>query len=398
MSRSLSFQDRMREVFRPERSEEPDNPADLIVELTRTALKSQDIPTAVTPVLNALVDKTAAVGSAYFQTNGVAYFARAASGEMPSGDAMDAILAHGLPAELPLLAAIDVSDIPLFYDDTRADVATTGFPELGVASVAAAPVKTQDGKLAGAFLMHTFAPHCWNETECELFEVVSSTLASLTARFVAEEEARAAREDALHALGLAVERRDSETKGHTDRVVELAIEIADEMQVSPEDHQAIRWGSYLHDIGKIGIPDQILHKPGKLEDHEWAIMRKHAELGHEFASRLGFLPSATMDLVLHHHEKWEGGGYPNGLAGEDIPLAARVFAVCDVFDALVSERPYKHAWPFDTAVREINRQSGHHFDPAVVAAFNAVIQRKFPHPGAATAQLRPDRVEVEPNG
>lgn len=391
MSRTMNLQERMKDVFRPDRGPSPENQAQLIVELTRTALKSHDIPSAVTPVLNALVERTAAVGSAYFQSDGLAYFARAASGEMPSGPAMDAILAHGLPNELPLLAAVDASAEPLFFNDTRATEATTGFPELGVASVAAAPVRTQDGKLAGAFLMHTFRPHCWNEEECELFDVVAGTLATLTARFVAEEQATAAREDALRALGLAVERRDSETKGHTDRVVELAIEIAGEMDVSPEDHLAIRWGSYLHDIGKIGIPDRILHKPGKLEAHEWEIMQKHAEFGHEFAERLGFLPDATMQLVLHHHEKWEGGGYPTGLSEEDIPLAARIFAVCDVFDALVSERPYKHAWPLDMTIREINSQSGRHFDPAVVVAFNSVIRRKFPHPGAQTAQLRPER-------
>ena len=366
-----------------------DGQARLIVDLTRTALDAADIPSAVTPVLNALVERTEAVGSAYFQASGKLYFARAASGEMPESPAMSAILAHGLPAETPLLAAINHSSAPLFYNDTRASGDTAGFPELGVASIAAAPVRKVNGDLAGAFLMHTFRPHHWTEPECELFGIIASTLASLTARFIAEEEATLAREDALRALGLAVERRDSETKGHTDRVVELATLIAERMDISPDEHMAIRWGSYLHDVGKIGIPDRILHKPARLDDNEWAIMQKHSEFGHEFATRLGFLPPATLDLVLHHHEKWNGAGYPSRLAGEDIPLAARIFAICDVYDALISERPYKLPWPHGDAVREIQRQSGIHFDPAVVDAFQDAMLQLYPHPGAQTARLQP---------
>ena len=377
----------LRNVFQPESVPPQQDQAQLIVELTKTALRSADIPRAVTPVLNALVERTAAVGSAYFQSDGTAFFARAASGEMPGGQAMDAILAHGLPEELPLLLAVEASADPLFFNDTRASDETAGFPELGVASVAAAAVRRRDGHLAGAFLMHTFRPHHWQESECELFEIVAGTLATLTARFVAEEEATAAREDALHALGLAVERRDSETKGHTDRVVTLALEIAEEMGVSPEEHRAIRWGSYLHDIGKIGIPDNVLHKPDKLNDIEWTIMQKHAEYGHEFAERLRFLPAATLDLVRLHHERWEGGGYPDGLAGEEIPLTARIFAICDVYDALVSDRPYKRAWPHDMAVLEITQQAGRHFDPRIVAAFRNVMRRRHPHPYDETARL-----------
>ncbi len=376
-------------VMHPQTAPSRDDYSQLIVNLTKTALRGSDIPSAVTPVLNALVDRTAAVGSAYFQSNGDAYFARAAFGDMPGGAAMDAVLAHGLPNELPLLMALDASPEPLFFNDTRAHEETAGFPELGVASIAAAPVRGLDGKLAGAFLMHTFRPHNWRENECDLFEVVASTLASLTARFVAEEDAIAAREGALRALGLAVERRDSETKGHTDRVVDLATEIASELGVTPDEYKAIRWGSYLHDIGKIGIPDRILHKPGKLDDIEWTIMQKHAEFGHEFAARLGFLPESTMNVVLHHHERWEGGGYPNNLSGEDIPLLARIFAICDVYDALVSERPYKHAWPHEAAVLEITQQSGRHFDPDVVNAFRIVMRRRNPHPQGQTAPLQP---------
>ena len=347
----------------------------LIVQLTQTALAANDIPSAVTPVLDALVNRTEAVGSAYFQSGGEFYFARAASGDLPEGPAMEAIVAHGLPADTPLLEAIRRSSGPVFYDDTRASNDTAGFPDLGVASIAAAPVRKSDGDLAGAFLMHTFRPHCWTDDECNMFEIIASTLATLTARFVAEEEVMLAREDALRAIGLAVERRDSETKGHTDRVVEFAVTIASKMNLGPEETHAIRWGSYLHDIGKIGIPDRILHKPGKLTDAEWAIMRQHSEYGHEFASRLGFLPGMTLDLILHHHERWSGGGYPANLSGTEIPISARIFAICDVYDALVSKRSYKPAWTHDAAMTEILGETGRHFDPEVVAAFTSSVHQ-----------------------
>jgi putative nucleotidyltransferase with HDIG domain len=307
---------------------------------------------------------------------------------MPEGPAMDAILAHGLPAETPLLVAINKAPAAIFYDDTRSSQDTIGFPELGVSSIAAAPVRKTNGELAGAFLMHTLQPHSWTTAEAELFSVIASTLASLTARLVAEEEALIAREDALRAIGLAVERRDSETKGHTDRVVALAVRIAEHLDIDQEMLTEVRWGAYLHDIGKIGIPDRILHKPGSLTDGEWAIMRKHSEFGHEFARELGFLSDGTLDLILYHHEKWAGGGYPSNLTGNNIPLPARLFAICDVYDALVTKRAYKPAWSHEEAMREIIVQSGKHFDPQVAAAFREVMRQMYPHPNDATRPLQ----------
>jgi hypothetical protein len=350
--------------------------AKLIVELLQVALASPDIPSAVTPILQALVDRTEAVGSAYFQVGGALVYARAAAGEMPTGPIMDAILAHGLPADTALMVAVGNADKPLFYDDTRASDDTVGFPDLGVASIAAAPVRSASGSLTGAFLMHTFRPHSWSDDESDLLGMIASTLANLTGRLVAEEQAIQARENALRAVGLAAERRDGETKYHTDRVVGLATKVARQMQVDETLLAEVRWGSYLHDVGKISIPDRILHKPGKLDDSEWNVMRRHAEYGHEFACTLGFLPGGTLDLILCHHERWAGGGYPNGISGDEIPLPARIFAVCDVYDALVSERPYKPAWTHEAAVQEIISQTGKHFDPAVVDAFVEVMSLK----------------------
>lgn len=347
--------------------------ASLVVELTRMALAAPDVPAAVGPILDAFVGNTAAEGSAYFQMDGTAFQARAATGVLPTGPVMEAILAHGLPADTPLMLALENAQSPLYFNDTSASPEAAGFPELGVASLAAAPVRDRSGALHGAFLMHTFEPHAWSNTEAVLVGTVANGLAALVARLVAEEDAVNAREGAIRALGLALETRDGETAGHTDRVTALAQQLGVALELSEGDLNALRWGAYLHDIGKIGIPDAILLKPGKLDDGEWVTMRGHAAAGHSFASQLSFLPADVLALVRHHHERWDGAGYPDGLAGDAIPLPARIFALCDVYDALTSERPYKRAWTHDDAVREIASASGTQFDPAVVNAFIALV-------------------------
>jgi putative nucleotidyltransferase with HDIG domain len=347
---------------------ERDNSA-LLVRLTNLALQAENVPAAVTPILNMLIDETHAVGSAYFQADGKFFKARAASGVMPEGPAMDTILTHGLPAETPLMVTLREGTPALFFNDTHAHYETLGFPDLAVTSLAAAPVYDRKGVLLGAFLMHTFEPHAWTSVEQGLFQAVAKTLATLAARLVAEEQAKQAYEDAIHALGLALEHRDDETKGHTDRVTNLALRVADEMALDDDTRDAMRRGAYLHDIGKIAIPDAVLRKPGKLNDEEWQQMRAHTTIGSNFVAQLSFLPQATRDVVLHHHEKYNGQGYPEQLAGDDIPLLARIFAVVDVYDALTSERPYKPAWTHEDALAEIQNCAGSHFDPDVVAAF-----------------------------
>ncbi len=347
--------------------------AELIVDLTDLALVAPGVPQAVTPILNRLVERTAAVGAAYFELGqaGGFYHARAASGEMPAGPTMDELLAHGLPAETPLLQALRRAPGPLFFDDTASTPETAGFPDLGVTSMAAAPVRDARRTLLGAFLMHTFIPHQWTGGEADLVAAVSGTLAALAARLVAEERAAAAQERAIHALGLALEYRDRETKGHTDRVTDRAVGVARALGLSEEEIEPLRWGAYLHDVGKIGIPDSILLKPGSFDASEWELMQSHSAIGHAFAEKLEFLPAGALAVVRSHHERWDGLGYPDGLAGESIPLLARIFAVADVYDALISPRPYKPAWTHEAAVAEIRAQSGKQFDPVVVAAFLA---------------------------
>lgn len=185
----------------------------------------------------------------------------------------------------------------------------------------------------------------------------------------AEQEALRTREAALRALGLALEARDRETQGHTDRVTAEVSRLGQVLGLGPEELGALRVGAYLHDLGKVVVPDRILLKPGPLTQDEREEMQTHSAEGERLADALGFVPPAALELVRHHHERWDGGGYPDGLAGEEIPLLARLFAVIDVYDALLSERPYKRAWTRQQALTELRNQAGRQFDPRVVGAF-----------------------------
>ncbi len=170
----------------------------------------------------------------------------------------------------------------------------------------------------------------------------------------------------------ALELKDMETEGHSRRVVEMTLAMARRLKISGEKLGHIRRGALLHDIGKMGIPDSILQKPGKLTDDEWQIMRQHPVYAYEWLSRIQYLQPA-MEIPYSHHERWDGTGYPRGLSGEQIPLAARIFALVDVWDALRSDRPYRKAWSKGKTLAHIKEGSGKHFDPQVVDAFVEMI-------------------------
>ncbi|MDR5682840.1 MAG: HD domain-containing phosphohydrolase [Armatimonadota bacterium] len=182
------------------------------------------------------------------------------------------------------------------------------------------------------------------------------------------QELALAYDSTLEGWSRALDLRDEQTEGHTLRVTNQVLELARAVGIPQAELVHVRRGALLHDIGKIGIPDSILRKPGPLTEAEWEVMRRHPVYAYELLSPIEFLRPA-LDIPYCHHEKWDGTGYPRGLRGEQIPLAARVFAVIDVYDALTSDRPYRAAWPEDKAVAYIREQAGKHFDPAVVEAF-----------------------------
>ncbi|NOX44558.1 MAG: GAF domain-containing protein [Caldiserica bacterium] len=187
-------------------------------------------------------------------------------------------------------------------------------------------------------------------------------------------ELRIAYEATLRSWGQLLELRDRETKGHTERVVELTVKLARELGVRGEELMYMRWGALLHDIGKLGIPDSIMLKPGALTGEEWEVMRKHPVYAYEVLSEIEFLRPA-LHIPYCHHERWDGTGYPRGLRGEEIPLAARIFAVVDAWDAMRSGRPYRGPLSREAAIGELERGAGTQFDPRVVKAFLALVDR-----------------------
>jgi PAS domain S-box-containing protein len=180
----------------------------------------------------------------------------------------------------------------------------------------------------------------------------------------------------LEGWSKALDLRDRETEGHTQRVVDTTLRIAQSMGIKDEELTHIRRGALLHDIGKMGIPDSILLKPGPLTDEEWVVMKRHPVYAYELIYPITHL-RPSLDIPYCHHEKWDGTGYPRGLKGEEIPLSARIFTVVDVWDALTSDRPYRKAWPSKKALEYIREQSGKYFDPHIVEVFMSLIKSEL---------------------
>ncbi|SMB78546.1 HD domain-containing phosphohydrolase [Deinococcus hopiensis] len=354
-----------------------------IMEVMRCALTAYDVPSAVLPALHALVERTHAEGAAYVQLSDAGEFVTRGVVGAPG------LAGQAIPQGSPLLRALRAAQAPLFYDNTWMDPDTADFPAHGVGALAIAPVLDAEARLVGAFVMYVHSAHSWHEDDAELFAALAGAIGLLAVRLITEESLRKAHEAALRALGLMLEARDTETGGHTDRVTVLAVALGGALGLQAAQLQHLRWGAYLHDIGKVAVPDHVLLKPGKLEAHEWLTMQSHVLAGERFARALNFLPEPSLAVIGSHHERWDGRGYPRGLAGEAIPQEARIFAVCDVYDALVSDRPYHKPWAHEETLAEIERSAGSHFDPAIAQVFCELMRREdAPHPVAAAACAR----------
>jgi len=201
-------------------------------------------------------------------------------------------------------------------------------------------------------------------------------------------ELHVAYEATLEGWVRALDMRDHETEGHTQRVTELTVRLAQALEFDEEELVHIRRGALLHDIGKLAIPDGILRKPGPLTDEEWAIMKQHPTHAFQWLSPIKYLRPAV-DIPYCHHERWNGSGYPRGLKGEEIPLAARIFALVDVWDALTSDRPYRPAWPREQAFEHMVSRVGTDFDPQVAEIFLRLIEPPSPRP-SEESQEAPD--------
>lgn len=211
-------------------------------------------------------------------------------------------------------------------------------------------------------------------------EIVTFWIVGLLAGWLATREKHAlkraadASRDALRALVAALDAREHQTEQHSHRVADLSVQIGEKLGLGGSDLAVLHEAALLHDVGKIGVPDHVLLKPGPLTDDERRIMQRHAEMGYAILSAARHLRDVA-DLVHAHHERFDGAGYPRGLAGRSIPLGARIFAVADVFDAVISDRPYRSAMHWRDARNLIVEGSASHFDPTVVAAFLAVVDK-----------------------
>jgi response regulator RpfG family c-di-GMP phosphodiesterase len=199
----------------------------------------------------------------------------------------------------------------------------------------------------------------------------------------------------LKALTAALEARDAETHGHSERVVTFSLRLGREYGLSAKELKALEFGSLLHDIGKIGVPDAILRKPAKLTDEEWVRMREHPMHGQSILRGIKFLEGAAR-VVAQHHEKWDGSGYPLGLVGDDIDVCARIFAVADAFDAITSDRVYRKGRPYDAAAGELDTWSGRQFDPKIVEAFHRVPPEDWEELRRKSLMRKPSTGEWEP--
>ena len=197
----------------------------------------------------------------------------------------------------------------------------------------------------------------------------------------------------LKALTAALETRDSETHGHSERVVSYSLRLGREYGLNSDQMKSLEFGSLLHDIGKIGVPDSILRKPAKLTEEEWVRMREHPLHGQQILRGIEFLQGASR-VVAQHHEKWDGTGYPLGLRNEDIDICARIFSVADAFDAITSDRVYRRGKPYEAAAQELDDWAGRQFDPKVVEAFHRVPKEDWEELHRLSLMPKPDQFDV----
>ncbi|MDB5046470.1 MAG: hypothetical protein JWQ08_2520 [Deinococcus sp.] len=229
-----------------------------------------------------------------------------------------------------------------------------------------------------------------------LLALLAQRVGSAAERHVALRTLAHTREQAFRVLGKVLEYRSYETKGHTDRVTELALKLGLHLDLDFTQLTHLRWGAYLHDIGKIAIPDAVLLKRGPLTLREREMMHQHVTIGEQMLREQEFVPPEVLGVVRHHHERWDGLGYPDGLTQDQIPMLARLFAVVDVYDALTSERPYKKSWSQHDALFEMRRMAGTHLDPQILEQFEGVLRSIEEGVMFGSAGIRPLQQAVLP--
>ena len=243
----------------------------------------------------------------------------------------------------------------------------------GLVNLSALPVAAK-GKESGVLLLANKRSGDFNEQDTKLLLSIGQHAGIALENVRLHHELNEAYASTIAVLADAIEAKDAYTRGHCESVMRLAVEVGRRLELKGEKLDEVRYSALLHDVGKIGVPDGILLKPGKLMDEEFLIIQKHPAIGRDLVSRVPTLNRLT-DAILHHHEKWDGSGYPEGLAGEGIPLAARIVGAVDAFDAMTTPRPYRNAVSHQEAVAEMKRCSGTQFDPTIVELIDQILHQ-----------------------
>jgi putative nucleotidyltransferase with HDIG domain len=291
-------------------------------------------------------------------------------------------------ADYPATEAVLAGGAPwgISIDDPGADPAELFvLREMQMQSVLIVPLVVGDDPW-GLIEIYDSRPRDFSASERHLAELAASQIAALLAAFEHEERAQRLYRETLASLSNALEAKDAVTSEHTEEVVRLAVALAAEIGLDLEAVRTVELGAVLHDIGKVRVPEAILNKPGPLDEAEWAVMRTHPEVGEQIVRPIQSL-QAILPIVRHHHERWDGTGYPDGLSGRAIPIGARIVAVCDAYRAMTEDRPYREALGPDEARRELEQGAGTQFDPDCVAAFLRALDRR--HTTAKVVALRP---------
>jgi putative nucleotidyltransferase with HDIG domain len=311
--------------------------------------------------------------------------------EVADYSSSDQQVARGLSyylADYPTTAQVLESGVPcsISADDKAADPAELFvLREMEMQSVLIVPLIVE-GRTWGLIEIYDTRTRVFSGIERYLAELAATHIGALLAGFEHDERAQRLYRETLASLSNALEAKDAVTSQHTEEVVRLAVAVAAELDLDLDAVRNVELGAVLHDIGKVRVPESILNKPGPLTDEEWAVMKTHPEVGEHILRPIQSL-SGILPIVRHHHERWDGGGYPDKLSGRAIPLGARVVAVCDAYRAMTEDRPYRKALSTDEARKELHEGAGTQFDPDCVEAMIRALERR--DSAATVVALRP---------
>jgi HD-GYP domain-containing protein (c-di-GMP phosphodiesterase class II) len=338
--------------------------------------RASDVRDLFTELARAVIASTASDACVVSCYDGDVKSVREVAGAVVPGVALDAVARDWRLADFPLTERVleDGGSLQVGVGDPSADRAEVamlddnGFARVLMCRLAA------EGRAVGLVEVYRRADVPFDPLTIGRAEILCSFAAGNLARLELAAELESHYTATIEAMVSALEARDPVTQRHASRLRDLAGAVALALDLEGPERQAVRLGAILHDVGKIGIADAILSKPGPLAPDELAIMRTHTEIGERVLSGVPFLTGA-LPIVRHHHERWDGAGYPDGLAGEEIPLGARIVAACDAWDAMTCDRPYRRARSLQDAATELRNGSGTQWDPLVVETLLALVER-----------------------